>query len=201
MEARIVRPFSAPVARLRGRDRVLAQRAAASLALMASCEASGAPLALERDESGKPLETNGWFHSRAHTVGLAVAAVAREPIGIDVESLDRRRLGAVRTKYADELARLGDDSVATCLGLWCAKEALVKRSGIGVADLPKVRFEAREGVVWQFRYSGALERVLVRIHGSHVVAIAAGALDVHAVRDVNGDQTSKPSTHELEVNA
>lgn len=175
---RTVVPVHAPVAALRGRDLVLAQRAAADLALHLAARRAGAPAVFPRDPAGAPVPHGGWWWSTAHTGGLAVAAVAPAPVGVDVERLARPRLQAARRKLARELERLGRDDDAAVVSLWSAKEAVVKRAGVGVAGLPACTLVRTEGPRWTLSYEGVPETVHVRVVGEHVVSVAAGALPV-----------------------
>ena len=122
-----------------------AARRAARGALARSAKSSGAELGPARfDARGAPLPANGWHRSVAHTRGLAAAIVAPEPVGIDVERLDRPRaqrilepgLSAAERVFLEEL------TPPRLLRLWTAKEALLKRAGCGLAELSDCRLIA-----------------------------------------------------------
>ncbi|MEX1023474.1 MAG: 4'-phosphopantetheinyl transferase superfamily protein [Planctomycetota bacterium] len=173
-------PVHAPVAALRGRALVLAQRAAATEALHASAARCGAPATFERDANGAPRARDGWWWSTAHTDGLAVAALARTRLGVDVERLARPRLAAARAHLARDLALLGRDDDRAVVSLWSACEAVVKRAGVGVAGLPHCRLIDADGSRWRIAYRGAPTLVHVHHCEQHVIAIAAGDAEVAA---------------------
>ena len=122
-----------------------AARRAARDALARSAESSDARLGPARfDGRGAPLPTNGWHRSVAHTQGLAVAIVAQNPVGIDVERLDRPRAQRVLEPGLSPAERLllEDTRPARLLRLWTAKEAVLKRAGCGLAELSDCRLIA-----------------------------------------------------------
>lgn len=108
-----------------------------------------AAFAIGNDARGKPLVTH-WPEpvapslSIAHSGGEAVAIVQGAPIGVDIEPVARRDDGFVRAMAtASERALLEGlpQRDVWITRLWCAKEALGKCLGTGVASGPH-RFEA-----------------------------------------------------------
>lgn len=109
-----------------------------------------ADLPLRRDGHGRPRlaladHDCNWSHSGAH---LLVALGRGVDVGVDVE-LARPRPRALelarRYFHPDEAAELaavaGDDRSAAFLRLWCAKEAVLKAHGRGLAfGLDRLRF-------------------------------------------------------------
>jgi phosphopantetheinyl transferase len=107
---------------------------------------------ITHDELGQPYialdEGTAIGHiSIAHTEVGAVALVAEEPVGIDVESAARDVSALLPDFATDEEAELleplavEDASAAT--RLWCAKEAMAKARGTGLEGRPK-DFAAQE---------------------------------------------------------
>jgi acyl transferase domain-containing protein/phosphopantetheinyl transferase len=102
------------------------------------------------DEHGRPEVRGAWAErlgeapvvSIAHSNGVAVALAALAPdhrIGIDIESVSRRRPGfeeaAFTAKEREIVASLSDERrLEWYLRLWCAKEAAGKALGRGLAD-------------------------------------------------------------------
>ncbi|MCA1819519.1 MAG: 4'-phosphopantetheinyl transferase superfamily protein, partial [Halobacteriales archaeon] len=88
----------------------------------------------------KGAESALWL-SITHREGLAVAAVSPAPVGIDLETVEDRPQSFLQEAFAvAELRSLLDASDprtdAACL--WAAKEAALKRAGVGLkADLRK----------------------------------------------------------------
>lgn len=98
-------------------------------------------------DSRERLEFN-WSHSGGH----ALVALSRgQPIGVDIERMSRDvRAGEIAARFFDPLesaalrARLesGDDRAFT--SLWCAKEAVLKATGEGIAfGLDRIAFDWR----------------------------------------------------------
>lgn len=141
---------------------------------------------LVRSEHGAPelVEPSGAWLSRSHAAGLDLLLISpRGPVGIDLEARGRplsagvlrRLLGPAETAWTDparpELALLA----------WCAKEALSKAMGRGIAyglrrlvlgpppatraGLVRIRLAAAEGpaAAWRWRILGYLgvDRIVV----------------------------------------
>jgi 4'-phosphopantetheinyl transferase len=79
------------------------------------------------------------FHvSLSHTHGAAAIAFARQPIGVDIETLGRSNdTAAIARRYfaRSEVDAIGDDPKGICFArLWTAKEALKKAAAINLFD-------------------------------------------------------------------
>jgi hypothetical protein len=170
--------------------RALAERAARQAeALAAAAELAGmpAPARFPRDAGGAPLAIAErgatWHWSVSNTRGAVAAAVARAPLGVDVESLARPR-SAPAAHFADaaELALAPDWPRELALCLWTAKEALLKRSGAGIAELrgarlvepPELGAGSLPGAL-VLEHRGERTRVALRERSGFVVALAAGS--------------------------
>lgn len=132
-----------------GAERVQSLRLAARAALALCARLAGAKLGpLTVDERGAPVATNGWHWSIAHTSdgesALVAAAVARAPVGIDVERIQRRGDDLVaRVMDAAEAALLDSDRALAFTRAWTAKEALLKKQGCGLAELSACKLVVR----------------------------------------------------------
>lgn len=117
-------------------------------------------LPLARDARNRPrlhgalsrLDVN-WSHSGGR---LLVACATDARIGVDIESLHRRRPRALELAArwfhraeAESLAALPAGArEATFLRLWCAKEAVLKAHGAGLAfGLHRLRFDMQARLV------------------------------------------------------
>lgn len=104
-----------------------AQYAASSRALArALCEytgCAGAFRSFRYGKNGRP-EADGARVSLAHTDGMAVCAVGRMAVGVDIERRDRELSAALRKRVPS-------------LDDWLALEACVKMSGEGLAGMHK----------------------------------------------------------------
>lgn len=84
-------------------------------------------------ESGR---TDPFFANISHTDDIAVAAIAPNPVGVDVESVSRkgdRVMKRVATKF--ELSHLNQNflsRIAAPIALWSGKEAFSKALGLGM---------------------------------------------------------------------
>ena len=125
-------------------------------------------------ESGAPVITPaGLSISLAHTSGLAVAAVAAGPVGIDVERADRAVHALQRSLSSAEQGDC-ERHGRSPLEVLMAKESAGKALGIGLAGNPR-RFSAEfDGSDWwiQTEHNSAQPlRVRIRNHGIHLIAI------------------------------
>jgi 4'-phosphopantetheinyl transferase len=133
----VLLPYSAADAALAGRARVVAQSRRAREALARSAEASGAQLgALEKDAEDAPLSSNGWHWSISHGRGYAAGVVARGRVGLDVERVEARNPDVVsRVTTRNELELLGGFTWEAFVRVWTAKEAVLKKAGVGLLEL------------------------------------------------------------------
>ena len=172
-----------PVAPPTGAERVRVQRAHARETLgLASAEAGGpgGPWPQEED-GGRPLPLGGWHWSISHDAHLTVGGLARVPLGVDTERIQERRLAlAERVLDADERALLdGLEASLAFTRTWCAKEAVLKARGIGMAGLSRCRVQRLEDegphLCLHLRLDGEDWRVeQVRVDDSVVAVTAPG---------------------------
>jgi 4'-phosphopantetheinyl transferase len=129
---------------LRGRARIAAQSALARRALALSAASCGAVLGmLEKDGEDAPLPSHGWHWSLSHSTGFAAGAVCPAPVGIDVEEIRPRRVDVVgRVSSRAELELLGGFSWHAFVRVWTAKEAVLKKAGVGLLELAWCRLVA-----------------------------------------------------------
>ncbi len=135
-------------ANARGVERVALLRAQALAALAQAARAMGAELGtLKKDERDAPLSSGGWHWSLSHTslgdVGLVAACVSRSPVGVDAEPIRMARTEIVESALNAAERRLfasADDALAFTRA-WTAKEAVLKKLGLGLMSLSEVRIE------------------------------------------------------------
>lgn len=94
---------------------------------------------MERRERGKPYVAGGPEFNLSHTASQVILAVAGEPVGLDVERIDRPVRGeALAAKFFSPHERSAIASLpqsarnAAFLRHWVCKEATVKLSGDGI---------------------------------------------------------------------
>jgi acyl transferase domain-containing protein/phosphopantetheinyl transferase len=125
-------------------------------------------------EFGKPLvrcpelEAIGWLPdlSISHSRGYVAAALAKpgQYIGIDIQRvagihIDDLLSGAFTPQEMDLLAQLPQqDKSARIVGLWCAKEAAAKASGLGLMGNPRQ---------WQVSHYSLSNEQVVIIHAGN----------------------------------
>jgi 4'-phosphopantetheinyl transferase len=135
--------LGAHAADVRGPARVeLASRRAREV-LYESARRVGAELgALEKDARDAPLPSAGWHWSIAHAGGRVAGAVARHALGVDLEPLARPSSGvAAHALRPEERALLGEGAEGFVRG-WTAKEAVLKKLGVGLSELSRCRIVA-----------------------------------------------------------
>ena len=149
-------------AALTGREKVLDQRAAAARAL----EALGL-VDPPRVPDGPPLPADGTYWSASHTQGAAGAAVAPFPVGFDLE-----RARTLRSELAQRFLSPAEPRVEPLVA-WTAKEAVLKKLGLGMAGLSRCRIVARESDErLALEFDGARHEVLLRTHGDLHAALS-----------------------------
>lgn len=123
-----------------------------------SCYTGLAPasLALHLGPYGKPALAGSALHfNLSHSAGWGLAAVGKQPLGIDLEACQRGGLDveaiAALACHPDEAAALAmiDDAARRkhgLLELWTRKEAYVKATGMGLQlELGAIRLAAEDG--------------------------------------------------------
>lgn len=114
----------------------LEQSAAAELAICAAMKNSGRPFAppdYAYKESGQPTIQNGHI-SISHTEGYAACAIAREPVGIDVERGRTFSKAAAKRILSPQEELMSDSTNADELlsRIWTVKESFLKMTGEGI---------------------------------------------------------------------
>lgn len=114
----------------------LEQSAVAELAICAAMKNSGRPFAppdYAYKESGQPTIQNGHI-SISHTEGYAACAIAREPVGIDVEREHTFSKAAAKRILSpqEELLRESANADELLSRIWTVKESFLKMTGEGI---------------------------------------------------------------------
>ena len=120
-----------------GKERVLFLRHHARRAVSLSAERKGLSLsALLNDPDGKPIPESGVFWSLSHKPEMAAGIAAREPVGIDIETVRPVRPGLMeKISDADERRLAEPVTEMMFFRFWTAKEAVLKAVGIGLRGL------------------------------------------------------------------
>ncbi|HIF41714.1 MAG TPA: 4'-phosphopantetheinyl transferase superfamily protein [Planctomycetes bacterium] len=128
---------------LPARERVAAQSAAARCALALAAQSAECPEMEFLKHDGVPQPWNGWHWSISHDGTWVLGALARAPLGVDLERVTLRR-AALRAAVLDEHERalLGEVNALGFTRLWTAKEAVLKAAGVGLTRLSHCRLSA-----------------------------------------------------------
>jgi 4'-phosphopantetheinyl transferase len=149
-------------AALSGPAKVRDQRAAAARALAA--------LGLvdpPRIPDGAPLPANGTYWSASHTQGAAGAATAPFPVGLDLE-----RARTLRRELAQRFLSPSEPQVEPLVA-WTAKEALLKKLGLGITGLSRCTIVARESdELLQLDFDGTRHAVHLATRGDLHAALS-----------------------------
>lgn len=155
----------------------LEQSAAAELAICAAMKNSGRPFApsdYAYKESGQPTIQNGHI-SISHTEGYAACAIAREPVGIDVERGHTFSKAAAKRILSPQEELMSDSTNADELlsRIWTVKESFLKMTGEGIPGgmrtLELIAAGDGSSDVWTIKHGTELEAgcaVLLSISGS-----------------------------------
>ncbi len=179
------------------------------------------------DERGRPVVQGTWLSalgegessiavSISHAAGTAVAIAGLirpsgwiSGIGVDIEPVRREDQWFADLAFAPTeqrlLAGLGDgDEEAWALRLWCAKEAVGKALGWGLAGGPQGiavrRVDPQTGIVW-VGLSGEMARLFPEVNGYEIAALTAreGEFVVASVMDGGeGDVRGEDETRDHE---
>lgn len=178
----VVRRVAIPDASARGTARVTLLRVAAMAALVEAAKAAGAVLGkLEKDARDAPLPSNGWHWSLSHTslgnLGLVAAAVSRSPVGVDAEAVGTPRPEVAEQALSAAERRLfgSTDDAQAFTRAWTAKEAVLKKLGLGLMALSELRIEDVDGDLCVLERDGVRHAVEARAYAPFLVAIAGRA--------------------------
>lgn len=97
---------------------------------------------IKRDTKGKPyLEHEKVYFSISHTCDTVAVAVSENPIGVDIEYVREYNDSVCRKMFSDAEIKFvsGDDTKFT--KLWTLKEAAVKATGQGIANIKDYNFD------------------------------------------------------------
>jgi 4'-phosphopantetheinyl transferase len=160
---------------LSGRERVLFLRQFARRAVVLSAERMGVSLsALLNDPDGKPIPVNECFWSLSHKPEIVAGVAARQPVGIDIETVRPVRSGLMeRITDSDERRLVEPVTELMFFRFWTAKEAVLKAVGIGLRCLSHCKIhrildEKALVISCHQKYW----RVEHAFHGHHVASVA-----------------------------
>lgn len=161
---------------LPSRERVALASERAREALSCAARRSGAVLGtLDKDASDAPLPSNGWHWSIAHSGPCVAGVVCRQPVGVDLEPLAERRPELVAAVLdSTERALLVPFGEAGFVRGWTAKEAVLKKLGVGLTELSRCRIVSvdAEAEVIELDHDGRGHRVHETELGGVVCAVS-----------------------------
>ncbi len=125
-----------------GKEKTVAlSRLARECAAASALKSNLAVKAFETDESGAPLPSNGVFWSLSHKPEIVAGVASTKEVGIDIEKL-KPVSAAVFTRIVDETEAVYfpvRDRILVFFRVFTAKEAVLKKIGIGMRGLSKVK--------------------------------------------------------------
>lgn len=163
-------------------ERVQQQRSAARKALSHCAEIAGAPAdGWQQSPGGAPLPNGEFYWSISHKRHWAAAAIARAPIGIDVEEIVPRRDSLLdEVVSAEDWHKLGGRTWDNFFRLWTAKEATLKANSVGIGHLSKCKLEkVIDDLHIETTFNGKLWHVEQLRWNHHIAAVTSGERPVH----------------------
>ena len=125
-----------------GKERTAAlSRLARECAAASALKSNLAVKIFETDESGVPLPSNGVFWSLSHKPEIVAGIASTKEVGIDIEKL-KPVSAAVFTRIVDETEAVHfpvRDRMLVFFRVFTAKEAVLKKIGIGMRGLSKAK--------------------------------------------------------------
>jgi 4'-phosphopantetheinyl transferase len=126
-------------------ERSALRRGMAALILARQLGLPPEAIAIGHEPGGRPLveqpRGSGLHLSLATRAGMVAVALARRPVGVDVEAVDARAAPPAAVLHPDEsawlLAQPEHERALAFARLWSAKEAYVKALGTGFARPPE----------------------------------------------------------------
>ncbi len=129
---------------LKGKEKVVAMsQFARKSARTSSSKSKLYPDSFEKDASGVPLASNGICWSVSHKLDFVAGVVSKENIGIDLEQI-KNVSEALYKRIIDPSEKLrfeGQDKVIAFFRAFTAKEAVLKKTAIGIRGLSKTKIE------------------------------------------------------------
>ena len=127
-----------------------------------------------KSEDGVPLPCDGVFWSLTHKDRMAGGLADLSPAGLDVEFVTPRDEALLDyVGCASEWAALGGRDWGRFFRLFTAKEATLKRLGVGIAGLRACRAEGWNGGRLVLGYKGERTEVEFFETAGHLAAVAA----------------------------
>ncbi|MFT5199248.1 MAG: phosphopantetheinyl transferase [Planctomycetota bacterium] len=154
-------------------------RAAGALLKRAMLHLDLQPWVPEKDSRGKPMARDGWHVSKSHCEDHLAVAIGRAPLGVDVEPIRLARVaGWDRVINDAERDFIGEVDALSFTRLWTAKEAALKVSGQGIAELSLCRVMAPiEPDCLQLRHGDQPRRIHQHITTEHVISVCSPGFD------------------------
>lgn len=175
--------MATPPAPPKGHERVVIQRAASRSALALAAAKAGAPEGPweQAEEGGRPLPTDGWHWSVTHDSHYVGAVVSRVAVGIDTEQLTLRRasLSARVLDESEQIILKENQEALLFTRSWCAKETVLKATGIGMAGLSRCKIRAQDGADLTLHLDGKQWQVVQRRKGTSLFAVTADSPTIH----------------------
>ena len=131
----------------------------------------------QEEEGGRPLPKDGWHWSVTHDAHFVAAVVAQVPVGIDTEQITLRRREMIeRILDGSERDLLeGNGEALAFTRAWCAKESVLKATGIGIGGLSRCKIRDRDGSELSLCLDGKDWRVFQRRKGKSLFAVTMDA--------------------------
>lgn len=119
-------------------------------------------------DNGKPYLKNGPFISLSHSGEYVCVGVSKNPIGVDIEKI-REFNSSILERYFSKTEKryiLKKNIKERFFTLWTLKEAILKKQGITLSDLSRIRL-----IIIGKRFFYKNFKLISKIYENHVISV------------------------------
>lgn len=123
-------------------------------------------------QSLKTFAYRNFFWSISHKADLVVAAIDKQPIGVDIEIVVAKNKNLFKIFSIDEWIVLGRKSWKNFYTGWTAKEACIKKLSLNLSDIDRLRISKRVGSFIFLKFELKSIKVRTKMVGRTIVSVS-----------------------------